>query len=76
MGGAFVWANVSRFEIGAEAFCYRLPDETGVLMFPENSFGDRWRNWVRVSLLAPEENIHEAADRITAFIGGLGGQKD
>ena len=75
-GGLFVWADVSRFEIGAEAFCYRLLNETGVLMFPGNSFGDRGRNWVRVSLLAPEENIHEALDRITAFIGGLGGQKN
>jgi aminotransferase len=70
-GGLFVWADVSRFGIGAEAFCYRLLDETGVLMFPGNSFGDRWENWVRVSLLAPEENVAEAIERIHGFVAGL-----
>ena len=70
-GGLFVWADVSRFGIGAEAFCYRLLDETGVLMFPGNSFGDRWENWVRVSLLAPEENVTEAIARVRGFVTGL-----
>jgi len=70
-GGLFVWADVSRFGIGAETFCYRLLDETGVLMFPGNSFGDRWENWVRVSLLAPEDAVREAMSRIRGFVEGL-----
>ena len=70
-GGLFAWGDVSRFGIGAEAFCYRLLDETGVLMFPGNSFGDRWKNWVRVSLLSPEETVREAIDRIRVFVTGL-----
>ena len=70
-GGLFVWADVSRFGIGAEAFCYRLLEETGVLMFPGNSFGDRWQNWVRVSLLAPEESVTAAIGRIRGFVAGL-----
>jgi aminotransferase len=70
-GGLFVWADVSRFGIGAEAFCYRLLEETGVLMFPGNSFGDRWQNWVRVSLLAPEESVTAAIGRIQGFVAGL-----
>ncbi len=70
-GGLFLWADVSRFAIGAEAFCYRLLDEAGVLMFPGNSFGDRWENWVRVSLLAPEESVREAIGRMRGFVAGL-----
>ena len=70
-GGLFMWADVSRWRMDAETFCYRLLDEAGVLMFPGNSFGDRWRSWVRVSLLAPEARIREAMDRIGGFVGGL-----
>lgn len=70
-GGLFLWADVGRFGMDAETFCYRLLDETGVLMFPGNSFGDRWKHWVRVSLLAPEENIREAIDRMGRFVSGL-----
>ncbi len=70
-GGLFMWADVSRWGMDAETFCYRLLDEAGVLMFPGNSFGERWRGWVRVSLLAPEARIHEAMDRIGDFTSGL-----
>lgn len=71
-GGLFVWADVSRFGLGAEKFCYRLLDEAGVLMFPGNSFGDRWQNWVRMSLLAPEESVREAVNRLSDFVAGFG----
>ena len=53
------------------AFCYRLLDEAGVVMFPCNSFGDRWENWVRVSLLAPVESVREAIGRIGGFVAAL-----
>ena len=66
-GGLFMWADVSRFGMDAETFCYRLLDEAGVLMFPGASFGERWRNWVRVSLLCPEERILESMERIRGF---------
>ena len=70
-GGLFMWADVSRFGMDAETFCYRLLDEAGVLMFPGNAFGRRWRGWVRVSLLAPEARIREAMERIEGFVGQL-----
>ena len=56
----------------AEKFCYRLLDEAGVLMFPGSSFGERWKNWVRVSLLAQEETIREAMGRMKAFVDEVG----
>ena len=71
-GGLFMWADVSRFGMDAETFCYRLLDEAGVLMFPGASFGERWRNWVRVSLLCPEDRIRESMERIRRFAGPLG----
>ncbi len=71
-GGLFMWADVSRFGIGAERFCYELLKHSGVLMFPGTSFGDRWTDWVRISLLVPERDIGEAVDRMRAFAGTLG----
>lgn len=70
-GGLFMWADISGFGLDAETFCYRLVDEAGVLMFPGNAFGRRWRGWVRVSLLAPEAHIRAAMERIERFVGGL-----
>ena len=70
-GGLFMWADVSRYGMDAETFCYQLLDEAGVLMFPGNAFGRRWRGWVRVSLLAPEADIRQAMERIGEFVGGL-----
>ncbi len=70
-GGLFVWADVSRFGMDAETFCYRLLDEAGVLMFPGTSFGARWRGWVRVSLLCPEADIREAMERLRNFVRAL-----
>ena len=66
-----MWADVSRFGMDAENFCYRLLDEAGVLMFPGASFGERWRNWVRVSLLCPEARILESMDRVRKFARDL-----
>jgi aminotransferase len=72
-GGLFLWADMTRFGIGAEEFCYRLLRDAGVLMFPGNSFGESWENWVRVSLLAPKENIEEAIVRMAEFVERLEG---
>jgi aspartate/methionine/tyrosine aminotransferase len=70
-GGLFLWADVSRFGMDAEHFCYRLLEQTGVLMFPGRSFGERWKSWVRISLLAPEERISVAFDRMSDFVRSL-----
>ena len=70
-GGLFMWADVSPFGIDAERFCYELLESTGVLMFPGNSFGERWTQWVRISLLAPEDKIAEAVERMHAYVNTL-----
>ncbi len=70
-GGLFMWADVSRFGLDADEFCYRLLKETGVLMFPGGSFGARWKNWVRISLLAPVERIEIGLARMQTFVSAL-----
>ncbi len=70
-GGIFMWADVSRFGMDAENFCYQLLEKSGVLMFPGRSFGEKWKDWVRISLLAPEDRIACAFDRMSAFLPSL-----
>lgn len=62
--GFFIWADISRFGLPADEFCQRLLLEGKVLVFPGTSFGDRWKNYVRISILEPEERLTEAVERI------------
>ena len=68
-GGFFVWADISRFGLSAEAFCRRLLTEARVLIFPGTAFGERWNRYARVSMLQSEELIGEALRRMEAFSG-------
>ena len=68
-GGFFVWADISRFGLSAEAFCRRLLTEARVLIFPGTAFGERWDRYARVSMLQSEELIREAFGRMEAFSG-------
>ncbi|HJO02653.1 MAG TPA: pyridoxal phosphate-dependent aminotransferase [Acidobacteriota bacterium] len=70
-GGLFVWADVSLYGLPAEEFCLRLLQDTGVLMFPGRSFGERWEYFVRISLLAPEAKIVVALERLATFVTTL-----
>jgi aminotransferase len=65
--GFFIWADISRFGLPADEFCRRLLLETRVLMFPGTSFGESWRDYVRISILEPVERIEEGIERIRAF---------
>ena len=66
-GGFFVWADISRFGLSAEAFCRRLLTEARVLIFPGTAFGERWDRYARVSMLQSEERIGEALERMASF---------
>ena len=66
-GGFFLWADISRFGLPAEAFCRRLLLDARVLMFPGNAFGSRWTRYARVSMLQSEPQITEALTRLRHF---------
>jgi aminotransferase len=72
-GGFYLWADVSRFGMPAEAFCRRLLEDVRVLMFPGSSFGKKWGGYVRISLLQPEERLMEGMGRIEQFVASLAG---
>ena len=66
-GGFFVWADISRFGLPAEAFCRHLLTEARVLIFPGTAFGERWDRYARVSMLQSEDLITEALTRMEAL---------
>ena len=67
-GGFFVWADISRFGLSAEAFCRRLLTEARVLIFPGTAFGERWNRYARVSMLQSEGLIKEALRRMETLL--------
>jgi aminotransferase len=69
-GGFYVWADISRFDRPAAELCERLLVEARVLLFPGSSFGERWSDYVRISLLQPEPRIEEAISRMRSFLAG------
>jgi aminotransferase len=66
-GGFFIWADISRLGLSASDFCHQLLLEAKVLMFPGTSFGERWKNYVRISILEDEHRLEEAIERIRRF---------
>lgn len=71
--GFFIWADISRFGMPSDEFCSRLLKQARVLLFPGTSFGSRWHDYVRISILQPEERLAEAIDRIGRFDAALQG---
>jgi aminotransferase len=70
-GTFFMWADISRFGLSADAFCHRLLMDERVLVFPGTAFGQKWRDYVRISILQSEGRIAEGIERIRSFSESL-----
>lgn len=67
-GGLFVWADSSSTGIHAAALSHLLLKEAGVLIFPGTAFGEKWREYVRITLLEPIEVLKEAIERMMPIV--------
>ena len=67
----FILIDVGGTGLMGEDFAWGLLDEAKVAVMPGPSFGDEARNFVRISLTVPDEDIAEACRRIVAFAEGL-----
>ena len=68
-GAFYVFPNASSVGVPAEELSYRFLEEGHVLVFPGNSFGDAWGQHLRISFLAPKEQLQEATDRMARVLG-------
>jgi aspartate/methionine/tyrosine aminotransferase len=70
-GGLFLWADIGKFGLDAETFCRRLLTEARVLVFPGTAFGEKWRDYVRISLVQDEGRLAEAMSRMESFLEAI-----
>ncbi len=63
-GGLFVWADSSATGIHAAELSYLLLKEGRVLIFPGTAFGERWRDYVRITMLEPIATLQAAVARM------------
>ena len=63
-GGLFVWTDSSSTGMHATELSYLLLKEGRVLIFPGTAFGEKWREYVRITLLEPIEVLREAVERM------------
>ncbi len=66
-GAFFVFADVRPTGLSSMEFCARLLQEEHVLIFPGNLYGPGGEGFVRLSYLAPLDQIVEAADCFNRF---------
>ena len=67
-GGLFVWADSSSTGIHAAELSYLLLKEGRVLIFPGTAFGDKWRDFVRITMLEPIETLRAAIGRMQPVV--------
>ena len=67
-GGLFVWADSSSTGIHAAELSLLLLQEGRVLIFPGTAFGDKWRDFVRITMLEPIETLRQAIGRMQPVV--------
>jgi aspartate/methionine/tyrosine aminotransferase len=68
LGAFFIFVNAAATGMPALELCYRLLNEGHVLIFPGDSFGEKWTDWLRVSYLQDESALQEALARIARVL--------
>ena len=63
-GGLFVWADSASAGIHAAELSYLLLKEARVLIFPGTAFGEKWRDYVRITMLEDIAVLREAVNRM------------
>ena len=56
-GTMFVWAPIPKGYESSFEFCMELMDKTGIIVTPGSAFGEHGEGYVRMALVANEENI-------------------
>ena len=67
-GAFYIFLNVEKLGISGTQFCLELLKEKGVALNPGESFGNEWRDYVRISYCCSMEDIIEAMDLIKEYI--------
>ncbi|MBP8293216.1 MAG: aminotransferase class I/II-fold pyridoxal phosphate-dependent enzyme [Caldilineaceae bacterium] len=67
-GAFFVYTNAASSGLAAFELSYLLLKEGHVLIFPGTAFGEKWVDWLRVSVLQPEDQLTLALERMAGVL--------
>ncbi|UCH27461.1 MAG: aminotransferase class I/II-fold pyridoxal phosphate-dependent enzyme [Trueperaceae bacterium] len=67
-GGFFFWTDSSSTGMRALELSYLFLKEARVLIFPGTAFGDRWSDYLRITMLQPDEVLKEALARMSPVV--------
>jgi aminotransferase len=72
-GAFYIFVNASSVGMDSIDLTQKLLEEGRVLIFPGTGFGEQWVDYMRVSYLAPEDELREAMARVESCLGLAGG---
>jgi aminotransferase len=67
-GGFFIWPNSASTGIHATELAYLVLQEARVLVFPGAGFGEGWDGFLRITVLAPTDQLQESVERMTPVL--------
>ncbi len=66
-GAFYFWANVSGAGVPSFEFCRRAVSDYGILFFPGSMYGETGEGYIRISFLAPQDQLEDALRRFAAL---------
>ena len=70
-GAFYVFAQISQTGLTSLDFCLKFLEREKVLVFPGTAFGEGGEGFVRISLLAPNDQVTEGMKRLGRFLGSF-----
>ncbi len=70
-GAFYVFASIKKTGLRSLDFAQRLLKEQKVAVVPGSAFGDNFDDYIRISYAASYDNLKEALNRISIFLGSL-----
>ncbi len=67
-GAFFVYTNAASSGLPAFELSFLLLKEGHVLIFPGTAFGEKWVDWLRISVLQPEDQLALALERMAGVL--------
>lgn len=66
-GAFYFWANISGAGVSSFEFCRRGVADHGLLFFPGSMYGEEGEGFIRISYLAPRDQLATALERFAAL---------
>ncbi|CAN5755838.1 pyridoxal phosphate-dependent aminotransferase [soil metagenome] len=63
-GAFYIWVDISSTGMDAMQLSYFWLREAGVMVFPGSGFGEKWSDYMRFTLLQPDDKMLQALERM------------